>query len=204
MDYLDIESFRSKYSDITVTAVPSRPKPNEQPAMDTDQERAIRTHVPQVEITRVNAAAAPAGSSSTANAAVMLRNRQQTNSAAIAYANEYKEVMAKLEYTKYMQAQLQMMSAASGGGGIDCDLFGTSMNLDENANIVDKYSDLLNVLVEMRTNVPTTMVGLRAPKERMQRDIAQARLKVRQCLQLLEQAEEESDQTAFQGAPGQE
>ncbi|XP_033172517.1 uncharacterized protein LOC117148910 [Drosophila mauritiana] len=207
MDYLDIESFRSKYSDITVTAVPSRPKPNEQSAMDTDQELAIKSHVPQVEITRVNAAAAPAGSSSTANAAVMLRNRQQTNSAAIAYATEYKEVMAKLEYTKYMQAQLQMMSAASGGGGgfgIDCDLFGTSMSLDENANIVDKYSDLLNVLVEMRTNVPTTMVGLRAPKERMQRDIAQARLKVRQCLQLLQQAEEESDHTAFQGAPGQE
>lgn len=75
--------------------------------------------------------------------------------------------------------------------------------LDENANIVDKYSDLLNVLGEMRTNVPTTMAGLRAPKERMQRDIAHARLKVRQCLQLLQQAEEETDQTDFQGAPGQ-
>lgn len=129
MDYLDIESFRSRYSDITVTAVPSRPKADEEPAMDTNQELAIKTHVPQVEITRVSGAAS-AGSSSTANAAMMLRNRQQTNSAALAYANEYKEVMAKLEYTKYMQAQLQIMSAANGGGvgfGIDSDLFGTSI-----------------------------------------------------------------------------
>ncbi|EDV54835.1 uncharacterized protein Dere_GG21738 [Drosophila erecta] len=208
MDYLDIESFRSKYSDITVTAVPSRSKADDKPAVATDQETKAKQHAPCVEITRVNGGAA-SGSGSTANPAMMQRNRQQPNSVALAYANEYKEVMAKLEYTKCMQAQLQMMSAAKGGGssgasGLDCDLYGTSTNRDENANIVDKYSDLLNVLGEMRSNLPATMAGLRAPKERLQRDIAQARLKVRQCLLLLQQGEEESDDTDFQGAPTKE
>ncbi|EDW90166.2 uncharacterized protein LOC6529452 [Drosophila yakuba] len=208
MDYLDIESFRSKYSDITVTAVPTRSKADDEPAMATDQETTIKQHVPRVEITRVNGGAS-AGSGSTANPAMMQRNRQQPNSAALAYANEYKEVMAKLEYTKYMQAQLQMMSATKGGGsagapGLDFDLYGTSTNIDENANIVDKYAELLNVLGEMRSNVPTTMAGLRAPKERLQRDIAQARLKVRQCLLLLHQGDEESDDADFQGAPTKE
>ncbi|XP_016987281.2 uncharacterized protein LOC108050228 [Drosophila rhopaloa] len=185
MDYLDIESFRSKYSDITVTAVPTR---SEEPS---DMEMAAKHQEPRVEITRVNG---ESGSSFTANLAMMQRNRQQQNAAAFAYASEYKEVMAKLEYTKYMQSQLQLMFLANGGGnlsgaGLDSGLYGmmpTSINLDDNANIVDKYGDLLNLLPEMRPNLPPTVMGLRAPKERLQRDIAQARVRVRECLLLLE------------------
>ncbi|XP_017063921.2 uncharacterized protein LOC108103081 [Drosophila eugracilis] len=186
MDYLDIESFRSKYSDITVTAVPAGSKTGRDEMMITNQEIAGKRHEPQVEITRVPGGE-PQGSTATANPAVMQRNRQQQNAAAFAYASEYKEVMAKLEYTKYMQAQLQLMSIANGGrrlGGIDGGP--SSINLDVNANIVDKYSDLLNILEEMRSNLPPTMMGLRAPKERLQRDISQARIRVHECLLLLE------------------
>ncbi|XP_016993602.2 uncharacterized protein [Drosophila takahashii] len=186
---MDIESFRSKYSDITVTAVPARSKTDEEQPVSSDLQMTAKQREPRVEITRVTGGATP-GSSSTSNLAMIQRNRQQQNAAAFAYATEYKEVMAKLEYTKYMQTQLQLMSVANGGGaGLDCGLYGmmpTSINLDANANIEDKYSDLLNILAEMRFNLPPTMMGLRAPKERLQRDIAHARVRVRECLLLLE------------------
>ncbi|KAH8366472.1 hypothetical protein KR084_010455, partial [Drosophila pseudotakahashii] len=186
MEYLDIESFRSKYSDITVTAVPARSKADEEQPLSSDLEMAAKQREPRVEITRITGGTT-SGISSTVNPAMIQRNRQQPNAAAFAYATEYKEVMAKLEYTKYMQTQLQLMSVANGGGaGLDCGLYGMMPNLDANANIEDKYSDLLNLLAEMRFNLPPTMMGLRAPKERLQRDIAQARVRVRECLLLLE------------------
>ncbi|KAI8043225.1 uncharacterized protein LOC128263369 [Drosophila gunungcola] len=207
MEYLDMESFRSKYSDITVTAVPTR---SEEQSMSTDVEMAAKHQEPRVEITRVSGAS---GISYTANLAMLQRNRQQQNAAAIAYATEYKEVMAKLEYTKYMQAQLQLMSLANGGGnlgaaGLDCGPYGMmqpSINLDANANIVDKYSDLLNILTEMRSNLSPTVMGLRAPKERLQRDIAQARVRVRECLMLLEKDRyQETEENQSEGIPPSE
>ncbi|XP_037712422.1 uncharacterized protein LOC119548866 [Drosophila subpulchrella] len=193
MDYLDIESFRSRYSDITVTAVPARSQAEEeQQPMAMDPEMEAKQNEPRVEITRVNGGA-PSELSSTMNLTMVQRNRQQQNANAFAYATEYKEVMAKLEYTKYMQNQLQLMSLANGGGsaggaGIDglCGMMPTSINLDANANIEDKYSDLLNTLAEMRSELAPTIMGLRAPKDRLHRDIAQARYTVRECILLLE------------------
>ncbi|XP_016963300.1 uncharacterized protein LOC108033473 [Drosophila biarmipes] len=190
MDYLDIESFRSRYSDITVTTVPAGSKAEKEPPMSMEAEMAAKPSEPRVEITRVNGGAP---SEITSGLAVVQRNRQQQNATAFAYANEYKEVMAKLEYTRYMHNQLQLMSLANGGGsgggaGLE-GLYGmmpTSINLDANANIEDKYSDLLSVLAEMRSNLAPAIIGLRAPKDRLQRDIAQARFTVRECLLLLE------------------
>ncbi|XP_017044887.2 uncharacterized protein LOC108090621 [Drosophila ficusphila] len=212
MDYLDIESFRSKYSDITVTAVPNRSATQEKQPMSNDPETVAKQQEPRVEITRVNGGGA-VGSSS-ANPAAMQRNKQQQNAAAFAYASEYKEVMAKLEYTKYMQTQLQIMSMSNGGGysgrgGLDFGLNGmmpTSKTLDANANIVDKYSDLLNILAEMRSNLPPTMIGLRAPKERLQRDITQARITVKECLLLLEKdnPNQETNGGHYEGTPTSE
>jgi len=146
MDYLDIESFRSRYSDITVTAVPARSQEEEeQQPMAMDPEKAAKRNEPRVEITRVNGGA-PSELSSTSNLAMLQRNRQQQNATAFAYATEYKEVMAKLEYTKYMQNQLQLMSMANGGGiaggaGID-GLYGMmptsiSKNMKQNKDKLD-------------------------------------------------------------------
>jgi len=146
MDYLDIESFRSRYSDITVTAVPARSQAEEeQQPMAMDPEMAAKRNEPRVEITRVNEGA-PLELSSTSNLAMVQRNRQQQNATAFAYATEYKEVMAKLEYTKYMQNQLQLMSMANGGGiaggaGID-GLYGMmptsiSKNMKQNKDKLD-------------------------------------------------------------------
>jgi len=64
--------------------------------------------------------------------------------------------------------------------------FKSFSGLDANANIEDKYSDLLNTLAEMRSELAPTIMGLRAPKDRLHRDIAQARYTVRECLLLLE------------------
>ncbi|KAH8412784.1 hypothetical protein KR009_005718 [Drosophila setifemur] len=201
MDYLDIESFRSKYSDITLTAVPNRTRKPEERPIEPEARMATKEQEPRVEITRVTpGGAAPAAPSS--SQAMMLRNKVQVqNAAALAYASEYKEVMAKLEYTKYMQAQLQLMTLANGaGGGVAAGLEGclygmmpSAISLDVNANIVDKYSDLLNLLSKMQPNIPPTIVGLRAPKERLQRDIAQARVMVRECLLILERDQEKAD-----------
>ncbi|XP_017037389.1 uncharacterized protein [Drosophila kikkawai] len=196
MDYVDIESFRSKYSDLTVTAVPSCSKQNDEQLQQTtiEQEAKIsdKSQEPRVEITRI-----PGGNASTnlpVNQMMTTRHRTQQSAAALAYASEYKEVLAKLEYTKYMQAQLQRMILANGtntGGGAAFNgcLFGilpTALAVDENANIEDKYSDLLTVLAEIQPHLAPTTMGVRSRKDCLLRDIAKARVIVRECLLLLE------------------
>ncbi|KAH8324156.1 hypothetical protein KR074_000923 [Drosophila pseudoananassae] len=194
MDYVDIESFRSKYSDITVTAVPTRSKREEEPAIEPEPKVTVmEEQEPRVEITRVPGAQS-SSSADTPTSTAMLQRIKQQNAAALAYANEYKEVMAKLEYTRYMQAKIQLMTMASGMGnaavaGMDGSLYGimpTAITVDANANITDKYSELLRLLGEMQPNLAPTVMGVRAPKERLQRDIAHARVIVRECLLILE------------------
>ncbi|XP_020812290.1 uncharacterized protein LOC110187234 [Drosophila serrata] len=195
MDYVDIESFRSKYSDLTVTAVPSSSKRNDehqQQAIEQEGKIAAKSQEPRVEITRIPGG----GASATApiNQLMATRHRTQQSAAALVYANEYKEVLAKLEYTKYMQSQLQRMiltsqSNCGGGAGLNGSLFGilpTSITVDENTNIEDKYTDLLNVLTEIRPHLPPTMIGVRPRKDCLLRDIGKARVLVRECLLLLE------------------
>ncbi|KAH8282064.1 hypothetical protein KR054_005296 [Drosophila jambulina] len=193
MDYVDIESFRSKYSDLTVTAVPSSSKRNDEHQQPTiEQEAKISAKEPRVEITRISGGGAPA--TAPVNQVMTTRHKTQQSAAALVYATEYKEVLAKLEYTKYMQAQLQRMiltngTNTGGGAGFNGSLFGilpTSITVDENANIEDKYSDLLNVLAEIQPHLPPTMMGVRARKDCLLRDIAKARIMVRECHLLLE------------------
>ncbi|KAH8323286.1 hypothetical protein KR067_004402 [Drosophila pandora] len=200
MDYVDIESFRSKYSDITVTAVPTRFKRLEEAPIEPESKASVtKQQEPRVEITRVPGAPGSSSSGTPTSTAMMQRSKQQQNAAALAYANEYKEVMAKLEYTRYMQAKIQLMAMASGVGsgsaaGIDGSLYGmipTAITVDASANIEDKYSDLLRLLAEMQPNLAPTMMGLRAPKERLQRDIAHARVIVRECLLILERDQQQ-------------
>ncbi|KAH8246641.1 hypothetical protein KR038_012176 [Drosophila bunnanda] len=208
MDYVDIESFRSKYSDLTVTAVPSSSKRNDEHQQQEDK-ISDKSQEPRVEITRIPGGAAHAAAPG--NQLMTTRHRTQQSAAALAYANEYKEVLAKLEYTKYMQSQLQRMILANqtncgGGAGFNGSSFGllpTSISrsfwlqiplpctmpspaVDENANIEDKYSDLLNVLAEIRPHLPPSMMGVRPRKDCLLRDIAKARVLVRECLLLLE------------------
>lgn len=121
MNFLDLDSFRSRYSDITVTALPPKRQ-----KLDTDQlpqecenvvERtAQRAEVPpHVEIMPM----CPSSSSSSAAPSGYSQQQQQHNRLqhqqleAAAYANEYKQVLAKLEYTKYVQAQLQLISMSN-------------------------------------------------------------------------------------------
>ncbi|KAH8298355.1 hypothetical protein KR018_008085 [Drosophila ironensis] len=190
MEYVDIESFRSKYSDITVTAVPNRSQAqDEAQPVETDAKAEIpKAQEPRVEITRV-----PGGSAASSSSSMNLRSKQQPNAAAFAYANEYKEVMAKLEYTKYMHAKVQLMTLADcnpGGGapGMESGLQGmmsSHLSVDPSANIVEKYSDLLKLLAEMKILLPPSIMGTRMSRDTLQRDIAQARVMVRECLLIL-------------------
>lgn len=118
---MDLDSFRSRYSDITVTAVPSKRR-----NLDTDQlpqecenvverttERAeVPPHVQIMPMCPSTSSATPSGY---LHYQQQQHNRlQQEQQEAVAYANEYKQVLAKLEYTKYVQAQLQLMSMSNG------------------------------------------------------------------------------------------
>lgn len=70
---------------------------------------------------------------------------------------------------------------------------------------MDKYSDLLNVLAEMQPNLAPTMIGVRTRKDRLLRDIAQARVMVRECILLLESDQQaESEATQSQNSPTSE
>ncbi|XP_017107183.2 uncharacterized protein [Drosophila bipectinata] len=200
MDYVDIESFRSKYSDITVTAVPTRPKREEEPPIEPEPKVTVtEQQEPRVEITRVSGAQGSSSTGTPPTSTAMMQRIKQQNAAALAYANEYKEVLAKLEYTRYMQAKIQLMTMASAvgngaGAGVDGSPYGlmpSAITVDPNANIEDKYSELLHLLGEMKPNLAPTMMGIRAPKDRLQRDIAHARVIVRECLLILERDEQQ-------------
>ncbi|XP_020803203.1 uncharacterized protein LOC110179963, partial [Drosophila serrata] len=159
MDYVDIESFRSKYSDLTVTAVPSSSKRNDehqQQAIEQEGKIAAKSQEPRVEITRIPGG----GASATApiNQLMATRHRTQQSAAALVYANEYKECWPNW----------------------------STPTVDENTNIEDKYTDLLNVLTEIRPHLPPTMIGVRPRKDCLLRDIGKARVLVRECLLLLE------------------
>ncbi|KAH8249776.1 hypothetical protein KR032_012326 [Drosophila birchii] len=205
MDYVDIESFRSKYSDLTVTAVPSSSKRNDehrQQSIEQEAKAPAKSQEPRVEITRIPGGGAPPATVPV-NQLMTTRHRTQQSAAALAYANEYKEVLAKLEYTKYMQAQIQRMILSSGtnsggGAGFNGSLFGilpTPITVDENANIEDKYTELLNVLADIQPHLPPTMMGVRARKDCLLRDIAKARVLLRECLLLLESDQTEGNQS---------
>ncbi|XP_060644980.1 uncharacterized protein LOC132783672 [Drosophila nasuta] len=180
MDFMDLDSFRQRYSDITVTAVPSVPKStNSEENLDEVENNTVEAiqmapPTPLVEIIPLGAATfAPSSSHHTRSKL----QQQQKMADATAYANEYKQVLAKLEYTKFVQAQLQMMSLTTNGAG--------GGNATETPNIVDVYGSLLRTIAEMQSNLGPTTIGLRAPKERLLRDIAQARVLVRECILLL-------------------
>ncbi|KAL7739753.1 hypothetical protein ACLKA6_014993 [Drosophila palustris] len=180
MDYLDLDSFRSRYSDITVTAVPTQKSKSTQSPKENNgevEQKSVKTAEelpPHVEIIPVGPS-----SSSSAGAAQQCRGKQQqkVTQDAVAYANEYKQVLAKLEYTKYVQAQLLM--SMSNGIGLN------ASESHKSGNIKDAYGNLLSVIAEMHSNLAPTTIGLRAPKERLLRDIAQARVLVRECTLLL-------------------
>ncbi|XP_062142298.1 uncharacterized protein LOC133850267 [Drosophila sulfurigaster albostrigata] len=180
MDFMDLDSFRQRYSDITVTAVPSVPKSsNSEENIDEVENNTVEAiqmapPTPLVEIIPLGAATFVPSSSHQTRSKLQ---QQQKVADATAYANEYKQVLAKLEYTKFMQAQLQMMSLTTNGAG--------GGNATETPNIVDVYGSLLRTIAEMQSNLGPTTIGLRAPKERLLRDIAQARVLVRECILLL-------------------
>ncbi|KAH8392440.1 hypothetical protein KR215_008474, partial [Drosophila sulfurigaster] len=180
MDFMDLDSFRQRYSDITVTAVPSVPKSsNSEENIDEVENNTVEAiqmapPTPLVEIIPLGAATFVPSSSHQTRSKLQ---QQQKVADATAYANEYKQVLAKLEYTKFVQAQLQMMSLTTNGAG-----GGTAT---ETPNIVDVYGSLLRTIAEMQSNLGPTTIGLRAPKERLLRDIAQARVLVRECILLL-------------------
>ncbi|KAH8377911.1 hypothetical protein KR093_007820 [Drosophila rubida] len=198
MDFIDLDSFRSRYSDITVTAVPSAPKSSKQSpreaqnAIEHKTVEAIRlaAPTPHVEIIPIGAVtAAPPTSQQYSRCKQMPQQPIQQQQMpkvtvdATAYANEYKQVLAKLEYTKFVQAQLQMMSLSNGAGGGNA--AGKPKDSSQAANIVDVYGNLLRTISEMQSNLGPTTIGLRAPKERLLRDIAQARVLVRECILML-------------------
>lgn len=53
---------------------------------------------------------------------------------------------------------------------------------NDSFNIVEAYTNLLGVIAEMQIKLGPTAIGLRAPKERLLRDIAHARVLVRECI----------------------
>ncbi|TDG42232.1 hypothetical protein AWZ03_011341 [Drosophila navojoa] len=200
MDYLDLDSFRSRYSDITVTAVPAKPKIVEEQETLPDRWDAVDgggaevMPADRVEIFPINKPGAPS------NPMVMQHQQQQQHhqhleeqqlklsQEAAVYSNEYKQVLAKLEYTKYVQAQLQLISN-NGFGELFYGQPGNQIqvpskersNTANSGNIVDTYDNLLSVIAEMQSNLGPAAIGLRAPKERLLRDIAHARVLVREC-----------------------
>ncbi|XP_030373173.1 uncharacterized protein LOC115623107 isoform X1 [Scaptodrosophila lebanonensis] len=214
MEYLDIETFRCKYSDITVTAVPNTKQHNANDANTASgaTKPPKPSHPPCVEITRIPLSAPKIASFGAARPGKLPYTssgpspQQKLATDAVAYANEYKQVMAKLEYTKYMQSQLQLMSASGGGPpvlSLEGNIFGLGPTtpvpmggiiLEPNANIANKYNDLLTIIAGMPSNLAPSAMGLRAPKERLLRDIAHARVILRQCLILLSRESEDKSE----------
>ncbi|XP_017857982.1 PREDICTED: uncharacterized protein LOC108610409 [Drosophila arizonae] len=201
MDYLDLDSFRSRYSDITVTAVPAKPQAVEEqetlPDCCDGAEGGGAGMMPadRVEIFPINMPSAPSNSMVMQQQHPLQLEEQQLklNQEAAAYSNEYQQVLAKLEYTKYVQAQLQLMSNSNGFGELFYGLPSNQIQVPSNeadnspnsGNIVDTYDNLLSVIAEMQRNLGPTAIGLRAPKERLLRDIAHARVLVRECILML-------------------
>lgn len=128
MDFLDLDSFRSRYSDITVTALPPKRQ-----KLDTDQlpqkcenvvertaQRAEAEVPPHVQIMPMCPSSSSSSSAAPSGRQYSQQQQEQHNRLqhqhqleAAAYANEYKQVLAKLEYAKYMQAQLQLISMSN-------------------------------------------------------------------------------------------
>ncbi|EDW12907.1 uncharacterized protein Dmoj_GI22388 [Drosophila mojavensis] len=200
MDYLDLDSFRSRYSDITVTAVPAKPQAVEEQetlpdCCDVAGGGAEMMPADRVEIFPISMSSAPGNSMVMQQQHPHQLEEQQLklNQEAAAYSNEYQQVLAKLEYTKYVQAQLQLMSNNNGFGELFYGLPGNQIQVPSNeadnsgnsGNIVDTYDNLLRVIAEMHRNLGPTAIGLRAPKERLLRDIAHARVLVRECILML-------------------
>lgn len=110
MDFLDLDSFRSRYTDITVTAVPPK-----QECEDVVERTPETTEVPpHVQIMPMCPSSSASSTSSGYPQQQQLQQHNREQQEAVAYANEYKQVLAKLEYTKYVQAQLQLMSMSNG------------------------------------------------------------------------------------------
>lgn len=107
MDYLDLDSFRSRYTDITVTAVPPKQE-CEDVVEHTPEKPEVPPHV------QIMPMCPSSFASSTPSGYPQLQQHNREQQEAVAYANEYKQVLAKLEYTKYVQAQLQLMSMSNG------------------------------------------------------------------------------------------
>lgn len=62
-------------------------------------------------------------------------------------------------------------------------LFSSSFSeSNDTLNIDEAYTNLLGVIAEMQIKLGPTAIGLRAPKERLLRDIAHARVLVRECI----------------------
>lgn len=218
MDYLDLDSFRSRYSDITVTAVPAKAQIVEEQKAPADYWDAAEgggaemMPADRVEIFPINMTSAPSNSMVMQHQQYQQQQQQQyqqqqrqqqphqleeqqlkSSQEAVAYSHEYQQVLAKLEYTKYVQAQLQLISNNNGFGELFHGLAGNQIQAPSNepnntassGNIVDTYENLLSVIAEMKSNLGPTAIGLRAPKERLLRDIAQARVLVRECILML-------------------
>ncbi|XP_001357063.3 uncharacterized protein [Drosophila pseudoobscura] len=227
---MDLESFRSKYSDLTVTALPPGGKKKESTkANEEDIKMAtVEEKPPRVEITRVTSGNGTAygpptstflGGSSSFSAggpahgpssgvfasnhrggsilepspstpadgsgSLRTRSRQQT-AAALAYACEYKQVMAKLDYTKFMQAKLKQLSASQGqnNAGAAHNSVMTSEKIvvadeDVQGNIVDTFDNLMSVVGKMKAVLNPTVMGMRFASERMLHEITNARLVVK-------------------------
>ncbi|XP_030557062.1 uncharacterized protein LOC115760035 [Drosophila novamexicana] len=215
MDYLDLDSFRSRYSDITVTAVPAKRQKtdgqDEPPEVWEAAGSSEKTPAARVEIIPITL---PNGAAPTEQCSKPMQQQQQHQQKqqqqqftqdAVAYSNEYQQVLAKLEYTKYVQAQLQLMSSnnalgACAFGELLYGLPGSNMQLPSaesngTTNIVDTYDNLLAVIGEMQSNLGPTAIGLRAPKERLLRDIAHARVLVRECILMLMRDHQQQQQS---------
>ncbi|XP_064546790.1 uncharacterized protein LOC135434220 [Drosophila montana] len=216
MDYLDLDSFRSRYSDITVTAVPAKRQKidgqDEPPETWDAAGSSEKAPAARVEIIPINLPNGAAPIEQRSKPMQQQQQQQQSQHAqqkftqdAVAYSNEYQQVLAKLEYTKYVQAQLQLMSSnnalgACAFGELLYGLPGSNMQLPSaeangTTNIVDTYDNLLAVIAEMQSNLGPTAIGLRAPKERLLRDIAHARVLVRECILMLMRDHQQQQQS---------
>ncbi|SPP80029.1 uncharacterized protein LOC117582202 [Drosophila guanche] len=249
---MDLESFRSKYSDITVTTVTPGGKKEEQKAKENDFKMSTEEEQPpRVEITRVSSgsgtaygpsatstplnvsassstagsshrpnSSAPAGGfahgrrSSTSNNRSAFgpsplgpadgsgtRSQQQT-AAALAYATEYKEVMAKLDYTKYMQAKLKKLSESQGQNNAGAGLkFGMkpenilTADVEPKGSIVDTFDNLVSVVEKIKTVVKPTSMGMRVASERLLHEIANARDVVKTGQKILKHEELDTSNT---------
>ncbi|BFF95299.1 uncharacterized protein DMAD_12731 [Drosophila madeirensis] len=276
---MDLESFRSKYSDITVTTVTPGGKKEEQKAKEIDFKMSTEEEQPpRVEITRVSSvsgtaygpnststllmssssstagsahgpnssapaggsahgpnssapaggsahgpnSSAPAGGFAHGRSSAISNNRggsafgpfgpadgpgtrsQQQTAAALAYATEYKEVMAKLDYTKYMQAKLKKLSESQGqnnaGSGLKFGMKPETMltaDVEPKGTIVDTFDNLVSVVGKMKTVVKPTGMGMRVASERLLHEIANARDVVKTGQKILKHEELDTSNNPF-------